>query len=145
MSAVVVGYVPSPEGRAALQTGISEARLRGARLVVVNTTRGDALVDDRYLAGDGLAALQAELEALDLVTELRQQESWDDVADDLDAIADEVAADLIVIGLRRRSARGQADPGERGQPDPPDRAPRGARGQGLAGSRPWPSTPGTAR
>lgn len=107
MSAVVVGYVPSPEGRAALATGIAEARLRGARLVVVNTTHGDALVDDRYLTGEGSAGLRAELEALDVVAELRQPETYDDVADDLDAIADEVGADLIVIGLRRRSPVGK--------------------------------------
>jgi nucleotide-binding universal stress UspA family protein len=107
VSAVVVGYVPTPEGRAALTTGISEARLRGARLVVVNTTLSDGPVDDRYLAGDGLARLQAELAALDLETELRQSQSYEDVADDLDAIADEVGADLIVIGLRRRSAVGK--------------------------------------
>ena len=107
MSAVVVGYVPSPEGRAALATGIVEARLRGARLVVVNTTRGDALVDDRYLAGESLAGLRTELEALDVPAELRQPETYDDVADDLDAIADEVGADLIVIGLRRRSPVGK--------------------------------------
>ena len=107
MSAVVVGYVPSPEGRAALATGIVEARLRGGRLVVVNTTRGDALVDDRYLAGEGLAGLRAELEALDVPAELRQPATYDDVADDLDAIADEVGADLIVIGLRRRSPVGK--------------------------------------
>ena len=107
MSAVVVGYVPSPEGRAALDAGVAEARLRGVRLVVVNTTRGDALVDDHYVAGDSLAAFRAELEALDVETELRQPETYDDVADDLDAIADEVGADLIVIGLRRRSAVGK--------------------------------------
>jgi nucleotide-binding universal stress UspA family protein len=107
VTAVVVGYVPSPEGRAALETGIGEARLRGARLVVVNTTRGDALVDDRLLAGDALEDLRAELDALDLETELRQPQSWDDVADDLDTVADEVGADLIVIGLRRRSAVGK--------------------------------------
>ena len=107
MSAVVVGYVPSPEGRAALTTGIAEARLRHARLVVVNTTRGDAPVDDRYLAGEGLAGLRVELAALDIPAELRQPETYDDVADDLDAIADEVGADLIVIGLRRRSPVGK--------------------------------------
>ena len=107
MSAVVVGYVDSPEGRAALDTGIAEARLRGALLVVVNTSRGDALADDRYLVGEELAALQAELDALDVEAELRQPQSWEDVADDLDAIADEVGADLIVIGLRRRSAVGK--------------------------------------
>jgi nucleotide-binding universal stress UspA family protein len=107
VSGVVVGFVPGPEGRAALETGIAEARLRGARLVVVNTTRGDALVDDRFLAGEGLSELQAELDALDLETELRQPQTWDDVAEDLDAVADEIGADLIVIGLRRRSAVGK--------------------------------------
>jgi nucleotide-binding universal stress UspA family protein len=106
-TAVVVGYVPSPEGRAALDVGISEARLRGARLVVVNTTPGDAPVDDRFLAGNALAELQAELGALDVEAELRQPQTYDDVADDLDAIADEVGADLIVIGLRRRSPVGK--------------------------------------
>ncbi len=107
MSAVVVGYVPSAEGRAALDTGIAEARLRGARLVVVNTTRDDASDDDRYLAGDAVSDLQAELDALDVEAELRQSRSWDDVAEDLDAVADELDADLIVIGLRRRSAVGK--------------------------------------
>jgi len=107
MSAVVVGYVPSDEGRAALRAGAAEARLRGGRLVVVNTTRGDALVDDRFLAGDALDDLRAELATLDVEAELRQPQTWDDVAEDLDAVADEVGADLIVIGLRRRSAVGK--------------------------------------
>ena len=42
---IVVGYIPSPAGHAALTTAIAEARLRGSRLVVVNASRGDALVD----------------------------------------------------------------------------------------------------
>lgn len=107
MSGVVVGYVPSAEGRAALAAGIAEARVRGARLVVVNTSRGDALVDDHYLAGGALEELRAELEGLDVEAELRQPATWDDVAEDLDAVADEIGADLIVIGLRRRSAVGK--------------------------------------
>ena len=74
---------------------------------MVNTTRGDALVDDRYLAGDGLADLRAELDALDVPAELRQPPDLRDVAEELDAIADEVDADLIVIGLRRRSPVGK--------------------------------------
>ena len=107
MSGVVVGYVPGAEGRAALAAGIAEARVRAARFVVVNTTRGDALVDDRYLAGDDLEALRAELASLDVAAELRQPATWDDVAEDLDAVADEIDADLIVIGLRRRSPVGK--------------------------------------
>jgi len=104
---VVVGYVPSPEGRAALAQGVAEAKLRGTRLVVVNTSRGDALVDDRYLQGEPLAALRDELAGLDVVAELRQVQDGADVAEDLDRIATEEQAELVVIGLRRRSPVGK--------------------------------------
>ena len=107
MSAVVVGYVPNAQGRAALERGLAEARLRGSRLVVVNTTRGDALVDQRYLQGAELDELRARLAALDVTAELRQVNHGSDVAEDLDAIAAEVGAELVVIGLRRRSAVGK--------------------------------------
>jgi len=107
MSAVVVGYIPTPEGRAALARGIIEAKLRGARLVVVNTTRGDSLVDERYVQGDALASLAAELEGTGVESELRQVGDGEDVAECLETIGVEVGAELIVIGLRRRSAVGK--------------------------------------
>lgn len=107
MSAIVVGYVPRPEGRAALAYGIGEARTRGLRLVVVNATRGDSLVDDRYLQGGELEELQRELEALDLPAELRSMNVGLDIAEELDTVAEEVDAAMIVIGLRRRSAVGK--------------------------------------
>ena len=40
MGTIVVGYVPKPEGHAALRRAAEEARLRDARLVVVNSHRG---------------------------------------------------------------------------------------------------------
>ena len=40
MGTVVVGYVPKPEGEAALRTAIAEAQLRSASLIVVNSQRG---------------------------------------------------------------------------------------------------------
>jgi nucleotide-binding universal stress UspA family protein len=107
MSVVLVGYVPSAEGRAALDAGISEARLRGVGLVVLNTTRGDALVDSRFVQGEGVEELQRELAALDISAELRQVNSGGDVAEEIDELADEVDAVLIVIGLRRRSSVGK--------------------------------------
>jgi nucleotide-binding universal stress UspA family protein len=107
VSAVVVGYVPSPEGRAALAKGVEEARFRGARLVVVNTTRGDALVDERYLQDGAAAELAAELAGLDVEAELRRAGGGEDVAEDLDRIAGEVDAELVVIGLRRRTPIGK--------------------------------------
>jgi nucleotide-binding universal stress UspA family protein len=107
MSAVVVGYVPTAEGRAALVRGLAEARLVNGRLVVVNSSRGDALVDSRFLQGDALEALRAELAGFDVPAELRQVSTGQDIADVLDTVAGEVGAAMIVIGLRRRSLVGK--------------------------------------
>ena len=52
-SVVVVGYVPNPRGQAALGHALAECRRRGARLVVVNNSRGDALVDEDPAGDDG--------------------------------------------------------------------------------------------
>ena len=46
MGAVVVGYVAKPEGEAAVEQGIAEARLRNATLIVVNSHRGGREFDD---------------------------------------------------------------------------------------------------
>ena len=45
MGTVVVGYVPKPEGEAALAAAIEEAKLRRSKLVVVNSHRGGADYD----------------------------------------------------------------------------------------------------
>ena len=42
---IVVGYVPKPEGEAALERAVVEAQLRSEDLVVVNSTSGDAYAD----------------------------------------------------------------------------------------------------
>ena len=107
MSAIVVGYIPTPEGRAALARGITEAKLRDVKLVVVNTSQGDAWVDERYVQGDALTSLADELELAGVETELRQVGDGQDLAESLETIGIEVDADLIVIGLRRRSAVGK--------------------------------------
>ena len=107
MPVVVVGYVPNPRGRAALGHAIRESRLRGARLVVLNTSRGDALVDEEFLQGDGLRGLTAELDAAGVPFEVRQPVRNRDVADELAEVTREPGAELLVIGLRRRSAVGK--------------------------------------
>jgi nucleotide-binding universal stress UspA family protein len=107
VTAVVVGYLPSPEGRAALARGIAEADLRGTRVVVVNATRGDALVDERFVQGDAREDLAAQLVRAPVPTELRQLSDGRDIAEQLESVALETGADLIVIGLRRRSPVGK--------------------------------------
>jgi len=106
-SVVVVGYVPNPRGHAALGHALAECRRRGARLVVVNNSRGDALVDPDYVQGEALDELRAELDRSGIPFELRQPVRGRDVAEELAAAAEETGAELVVIGLRRRSAVGK--------------------------------------
>jgi hypothetical protein len=42
---IIVGFVPTPAGEAALVAGIAEARLRNEDLLIVNSAREGALVD----------------------------------------------------------------------------------------------------
>ncbi len=112
---IVVGYVPTPEGEAALTAAISEARLREEPLHVVNTSRGDSYVDPRYASADALDAVRARLAESGLVFEIEQQVSRHDASDELVAIADRVHASLLVIGLRRRSATGKLITGSQAQ------------------------------
>jgi nucleotide-binding universal stress UspA family protein len=103
---IVVGWTPDPYGRAAVSAAVAEARLRDHRLVVVNATKGDAFVDERYAADSERVALEGELAASGVPHEVRQTMGTD-VADQVLAVADEVSASLVVIGLRRRTPVGK--------------------------------------
>lgn len=105
MSAIVVGYVDKPEGRAALRRAATEAKLRQARLVVVNAQ--GAGTQGAVEADEAVAGVRAELDAHGLGYEYRELGQGAEPADDLIAVADEVAAEFIVIGLRRRSPVGK--------------------------------------
>ena len=104
---VVVGYVPTTEGDAALSHAVAESRARKARLLVVNTSRGDALVDERYADDDQLAELRTRLEQAGVEHELVRAVRGRDAHDEILGVARERRADLVVIGLRRRTAVGK--------------------------------------
>ena len=106
MTTIVVGWTPDEFGEVALTRGVEEARLRSGRVVVVNATRGDALVDERYADEDQLSRLAAELAGTGLEVDVRRSMGAD-VGDQVLAVAAEVKADLVVIGLRRRSPVGK--------------------------------------
>lgn len=103
---VVVGYVPNDFGESALEAGVEEARRRGSRVVVVNATRGDAYVDERFVGESLLGELERRLASLDVESVLRQTMGAD-IADELIAVAEEVDADMIVLGLRSRTPVGK--------------------------------------
>ena len=104
---ILVGYVPTPEGEAALTAAAEEAQRRGASVLLLNTSRGDAYIDARYANADELAAAEARLREHGVEVTVQQALSSDDVAGELlkAAAAEDVA--LIVLGLRRRSPVGK--------------------------------------
>jgi nucleotide-binding universal stress UspA family protein len=104
---VVVAYTPRADGRAALHRAVEEVRLRGLRLVVVNASRGDALVDPGFAAPEDVAEVRAWLEGADVPHEIRQLPSGKEPADQVVDVADDLDAELIVIGMRRRSPVGK--------------------------------------
>lgn len=109
MGTIVVGYVPKPEGEAALAKAIEEARLRDARLVVVNSHRGGSEFDSTA-ASEAEAQLEAVRKQLDesgVPYDIRQLVRGFEPADDLVSLADANKAELIVIGLRRRTPVGK--------------------------------------
>ena len=109
MGTIVVGYVPKPEGRAALRRAAEEALLRNARLVVVNSHRGGREFDrdDAVESESQLEEVRTELTKVGVEHEVRQLVRGMDPAEDLINVATEVRAEFIVIGLRRRSPVGK--------------------------------------
>ena len=104
---IIVGYVPTPEGEAALERAITEARRNNALLVVINSSRGDATVDRRYAQGDKIAGIEARLEKEGIEHRILQPVRGNDAASEVLQAAEEHRADLIVIGLRKRTPVGK--------------------------------------
>lgn len=96
---IVVGHLATPEGQEALSTAVTEARERKVPLVVV--TNGRRPADELRVETDELVGrLAGEVDA-------RVEHGTGDFAEDLIRTAASAGAELIVIGLRRRSPVGK--------------------------------------
>lgn len=102
---IVVGYVKTPEGGAALDRAVAEARLRDATVVVVHSSRGGPRGDLESTLGyrEELEAIEARLTSAGVPHEVHQLTRGRDPADDLLDVQRRSGAELIVIGVRRRS------------------------------------------
>ena len=106
---IVVGYVPTKEGRAALRRAAAEARLRESRLIVVNSQRGGREFDGEEARrfDELLDQVQQELDEQGVEHEVRTLVRGNDPSEDLIEAAEDSNADFIVIGLRRRTPVGK--------------------------------------
>ncbi|MHA7263424.1 universal stress protein [Arthrobacter sp. TMN-37] len=107
MSTIVVGYVPNALGDAAVDEAIREARRREAKLVVVNTTRADRLVDPAYADDADVSKLEGKLASSTVDYEVRHGTSEATAAEEVLEAAESLNADLLVIGLRHRTPVGK--------------------------------------
>ena len=104
---IVVGYVPTPEGEAALIRAGEEARMREEKLVVVSSTRGESGVGPAYPQTSALSRMVADIKGEGVDVEVQHKEQARDAADEILAAADAAGASLVVVGLKKRSAVGK--------------------------------------
>jgi nucleotide-binding universal stress UspA family protein len=104
---IVVGYTPTPEGLAAVDYAATAATSNGATLYVVNTGERGNDAGPAYAEANDWDALEARLTAAGIEHEMHQPELAFSAAEEILKVADDVSADLIVIGLRRRSPVGK--------------------------------------
>jgi nucleotide-binding universal stress UspA family protein len=103
---IVVGYSADPFGRAALEHGITEAKLRQTTLLVINATTGDAYADPRFAREGEVHDVEDRLNNCGVDFELTQPVGVD-TADELLKAMDRDDAELLVIGIRHRSPVGK--------------------------------------
>ncbi|MDT4892336.1 MAG: hypothetical protein QOE97_1371 [Pseudonocardiales bacterium] len=105
---ILVSYIPTAEGWAALQVAIGEATIRGTPVVIVNVAIRSNFADVTFADEKDLDGVRNRLASDGIACEIVQVLDATDVAE---AVLQEAAAretELIVVGLRRRSPVGKA-------------------------------------
>jgi len=108
---IVVGFKGTAEGKAALEWAVQEARRHDAEILVVVSLRGGGSLDaeaEKVLAiREDLEEAERRLTDAGVSYAVRKFMRGRSPAEDLNEVASQEGADLIVIGLRRRSRTGK--------------------------------------
>ena len=116
---IVVGFSATAPGRAALTTAVTEAQLRQQPLLVINSSRGDALRRPQLRPAGGLGlGADHPRRGRGRLQRAPGAARQGPVRGDPGRASSEVGATLCVIGLRRRSAGRQDAAGQQRPPDP---------------------------
>jgi nucleotide-binding universal stress UspA family protein len=107
---VVVGYVPDATGYLAVSEAVREARWRETDVVVVNAVGPAGYARPTAADERDLEAMEARLGDEGVPHRIRHLDIADGttVSDVVLGVAEEVGADLVVVGIHRRSPVGKA-------------------------------------
>jgi len=112
---IVVGYLPTPEGSAAVDHAMEEAKLTSSRVVVVNTGHYGDFSHPNYASAEDIDAVDSQLSDEGIDHEMRRGLDSASAADAILEAANDTSAELIVIGVRRRSPVGKLFSGSTAQ------------------------------
>lgn len=103
---VLLAHVPHASATAAFEAALRQARLREARLVIVNAHHGQPQEDERIATPGALRTLVVAAQEAGVEVEV-EQPAGQDVATLIVNRAAGLPADVVVLGIRRRSAVGK--------------------------------------
>ncbi|MGA8256978.1 MAG: universal stress protein [Nocardioides sp.] len=103
---IIAAFTPDQHGRAAVTHAAAEARGTRERLVVLNLTSGQSLVDRGFADESDIASLTETLRSDGVDVDVRH-DVVPDVADAILQAAETERARLIVVGVRRRTPVGK--------------------------------------
>ena len=104
---VLVGYIPSPEGVAALDYAVAYAEQNGAKLTVVNTGKDGDYAHPQYATAEDIDTIDDLLATKSVEHTIVRPTDGKPAAAALLDEAEKAGADVIVIGVRRRSPVGK--------------------------------------
>jgi nucleotide-binding universal stress UspA family protein len=104
---ILIGYVPTAAGEAALEHGLTEAVRRGEDVVLVNSPRRGATVDARLLDDAAASDLVSRAAERGVTATVDHADHGADIVETFESLVERTGADLVVIGLRQRSPVGK--------------------------------------
>ncbi len=104
---IVIGYVPTPVGDAALDAGLAEAAAHADDVVILNSPRRRSTVDGDLIDETAAADLVARAREAGVTATVDHADHGDDLVETFRKVVERTSARMVVIGVRRRSPVGK--------------------------------------
>ena len=109
MGKIVIGFIDRPEGHAAVDAAVAEAKLRGAELVLLHSMVGGSHegADEYVASAEAVEEIKRKLRDSEVPFSAHEYVRGNTPSQDIMQAVDDYDAELIVIGIRKRSTTGK--------------------------------------